>query len=97
MSGKSIADERPTLTEILEKREILPELKEAIIRQSARRVLAWLQLHKQPVRMSVPRARASVDGQCLISSIKVEVKKKHFSFGWNFSCFAAHLIEPELF
>ena len=33
----------------------------------------------------------------LISSIKVEVKKKHFSFGWNFSCFAAHLIERELF
>jgi len=35
--------------------------------------------------------------QVLISSIKVEVKKKHFSFGWNFSCFAAHLIERELF
>jgi hypothetical protein len=35
--------------------------------------------------------------RCLISSIKVEVKKKHFSFGWNFSCFAAHLIERELF
>jgi hypothetical protein len=30
MTGKSIADERPTLTEILEKREILLELKEAI-------------------------------------------------------------------
>jgi hypothetical protein len=30
-------------------------------------------------------------------SIKVEVKKKHISFGWNFSCFAAHLIERDLF
>jgi hypothetical protein len=28
-----------------------------------------------------------------ISSIKGEVKKKHISFGWTFSCFAAHLIE----
>jgi hypothetical protein len=26
-----------------------------------------------------------------------EVKKKHVSFGWNFSCFAAHLIERDLF
>src|SRR6267378_3363356 len=26
-------------------------------------------------------------------SIKVEVKKKHIPFGWNFSCFAAHWIE----
>src|ERR1700691_5781414 len=32
-----------------------------------------------------------------ITSIKVEVKKKHFSFGWNFSCFSAHTIERELF
>jgi len=30
-------------------------------------------------------------------SIKVEVKKKHFSRGWNFSCFAAHLMERDLF
>src|SRR5258707_8368841 len=30
------------------------------------------------------------------SSIKVEVKKKHLSFGWSFSCFAAHLIERDL-
>jgi hypothetical protein len=30
-------------------------------------------------------------------AIKVEVKKKHISFGWNFSCFAAHLIERDLF
>ena len=35
--------------------------------------------------------------QLLISSIKGEVKKKHTSFGWNFSCFAAHLIEQDLF
>ena len=31
------------------------------------------------------------------SSIKVEVKKKHPSRGRNFSCFAAHLIEQDLF
>src|SRR5258708_789496 len=35
--------------------------------------------------------------QCLVSSIKVEVKKKHISFGWNFSCFSAHLIKRDLF
>jgi hypothetical protein len=28
--------------------------------------------------------------QVPISSIKGEVKKKHLSFGWNFSCFSAH-------
>src|SRR6266566_7813846 len=33
----------------------------------------------------------------LISSIKVEVKKKHPSHGRTFSCFAAHLIEQDLF
>ncbi len=32
-----------------------------------------------------------------ISSIKVEVKKKHFSDGRSFSCFAAHVIEQDLF
>jgi hypothetical protein len=31
--------------------------------------------------------------QVLVSSIKGEVKKKHFSCGRNFSCFAAHWIE----
>jgi len=36
-------------------------------------------------------------GQLLVSSIKGEVKKKHLSDGWNFSCFAAHLIERGLF
>jgi len=36
-------------------------------------------------------------GKFYKGSIKVEVKRKHFSFGWNFSCFAAHLIERELF
>src|ERR1700693_1078379 len=30
-------------------------------------------------------------------SIKAEVKKKHFSCGWNFSCFSAHSIELVLF
>ena len=33
---------------------------------------------------------------CPISSLKVEVKKKHISFGRNFSCFSAHLIERDL-
>jgi hypothetical protein len=36
-------------------------------------------------------------GKVPISSIKVEVKKKHISFGWNFSCFAAHSTEQDLF
>ena len=36
-------------------------------------------------------------GQVPVSSIKGEVKKKHLSDGWNFSCFAAHLIERGLF
>jgi hypothetical protein len=31
----------------------------------------------------------------LISSIKVEVKKKYISLGWNFSCFAAHLMDND--
>ena len=35
--------------------------------------------------------------RALPSSIKVEVKKKHLSRGRNFSCFAAHLIERDLF
>jgi hypothetical protein len=35
--------------------------------------------------------------QWMYSSIKGEVKKKHISFGWSFSCFAAHLIERDLF
>jgi hypothetical protein len=34
---------------------------------------------------------------CPISSIKGEVKKKHTYFGWSFSCFAAPLIERDLF
>src|ERR1035437_1218171 len=34
---------------------------------------------------------------CLRSSIKGEVKKKYISCGWSFSCFAAHLIEQDLF
>src|SRR5215467_8739636 len=34
---------------------------------------------------------------CLVSSIKVEVKRKHHSNGWSFSCFAAHLFEQDLF
>jgi hypothetical protein len=33
----------------------------------------------------------------VLGSIKVEVKEKHISFGWNFSCFAAQLIKRDLF
>jgi hypothetical protein len=32
-----------------------------------------------------------------ISSLKGEVKKKHNTVGWIFSCFAAHLCEQDLF
>jgi hypothetical protein len=31
------------------------------------------------------------------NAIKGKVKKKNFSGGWNFSTFAAHLIEQDLF
>ena len=37
-----------------------------------------------------------LDFTCLVSSIKVEVKKKHISVGWNFSYFSAHLIERDV-
>jgi hypothetical protein len=33
--------------------------------------------------------------QVLVSSIKGEVKKKHFSVGWSFSCFPAPVNERE--
>jgi hypothetical protein len=36
-------------------------------------------------------------GQIPISSMKGKVKKKHVSRGWNFSTFAAPLIESGLF
>jgi hypothetical protein len=38
-----------------------------------------------------------LNSRVLISSIKGEVKKKHFSAGWKFSCFSAHLDEQDLF
>jgi hypothetical protein len=40
---------------------------------------------------------AGVRGQALISSIKVEVKKKHSRIGRDFSCFAAHWMEQDRF
>ena len=43
---------------------------------------------------TVPHASSR---QRLVSSIKGKVKKKNFSRGWNFSTFAAHLIEQDLF
>src|SRR6267154_192178 len=48
-----------------------------------------------PQRLHRPSWR-KVNGS-LDRSIKAEVKKKHISFGWNFSCFSAHLIERDLF
>src|SRR6202035_1397087 len=39
----------------------------------------------------------SLGGLVMRSSINGKVKKKHFSRGWNFSTFAAHLIEQDLF
>ncbi|HEX8882108.1 MAG TPA: hypothetical protein VF749_18830 [Candidatus Acidoferrum sp.] len=36
-------------------------------------------------------------GQCLICSLKGEVKKKHNSVCWSVSCFAASLNEQDLF
>jgi hypothetical protein len=33
----------------------------------------------------------------LVSSLKGEVKKKHHSDGWSFSCFAAHSCKQDLF
>jgi hypothetical protein len=35
--------------------------------------------------------------KCLVSSIKAEVKKKDSCTGRTFSCFAAHLMEQDLF
>src|SRR6266478_2703114 len=40
---------------------------------------------------------ATLCPKSLVSSIKVEVKKKHNSVGRKFSCFSAHLIERDLF
>jgi len=69
----------------------------------AERVLfgAYLQLDCGPIGAWIVTERilgfpSGVDGN-LVSSIKVEVKKKHLSNGWPFSCFAAHLIEQDLF
>jgi hypothetical protein len=46
---------------------------------------------------SVPSKKINVaGGQRLVCSIKVEVKKKHISLGWNFACFAAHVMEQDL-
>ncbi len=59
-------------------------------RANARRV--FVQIVSNPEGIRVPRR-----GLVLRSSIKVEVKKKHICFGWNVSCFAAHVIERDLF
>src|SRR5579864_2504983 len=50
------------------------------------------------LRSPLDRARSVLNCRAMDSgSIKVEVKKKHISCGWSFSCFAAHLIERDLF
>src|SRR5258708_5192417 len=53
------------------------------------RVRMRLQGENRTTRVPGPR--------CPVSSIKGEVKKKHFSAGWKFSCFAAHIIEQDLY
>jgi hypothetical protein len=45
----------------------------------------------------VERKLISRFGEVLISSIKGEVKKKHLCCGRSFSCFAAHVMEQDLF
>ena len=50
---------------------------------------------------SSPRPAFSLDSTSAITaferSLKGEVKKKHNSDGWTFSCFAAQLFEQDLF
>jgi hypothetical protein len=55
---------------------------------------AWAWTETAPAQTP---AIAKTQTPLVIGSIKVEVKKKHISLGWNFSCFAAHLIERDLF
>ena len=40
---------------------------------------------------------AGSNSTCLVSSIKVEVKRKNVPCGWKFPCFAAQLIKRDLF
>jgi hypothetical protein len=47
--------------------------------------------------LCLDRWQLESNSTCLVGSIKGKVKKKHFSRGWNFSTFAAHLIEQDLF
>jgi hypothetical protein len=56
----------------------------------------FFDLRRQFPFLDLQFASASIQ-QHLITSIKEEVKKKHFSLGWKFSCFSAHTIERELF
>jgi len=65
MIGKSIADERPTLTEILEKRDILLELKEAINQRLVHcSEEEWLRVETLPVTgSSFPVTRAGSEGR----------------------------------
>jgi len=58
--------------------------------------IASLEQASRPISMKhiINRYAAS---QFLVSSIKVEVKKKHFCIGRTFSCFAAHLDEQDVF
>jgi hypothetical protein len=44
-----------------------------------------------------PLVSESKTRQRLVSSIKGKVKEKKLSRGWNFSTFAAHFIEQDLF
>jgi hypothetical protein len=55
--------------------------------------IGWSEVSVEPW----PRGEPASNSQMLVCSIKVEVKEKHISFGWTFSCFAAHLIKQDLF
>jgi hypothetical protein len=44
-----------------------------------------------------PRTTHLMDTSAFGRSLKGEVKKKHNSDGWTFSCFAAQLFEQDLF
>jgi hypothetical protein len=55
------------------------------------------QLLDTAYRMERFQLKSKQHSEFLDRSIKVEVKKKHISCGWNFSCFAAHLMERDLF
>jgi hypothetical protein len=53
--------------------------------------------HSEGEFTKIGGVRVGLRSQVPVYSIKRKVKKKHLSRGWNFSTFAAHLIEQDLF